>query len=75
MRTLALAALLGLSLAGCAAKDHWVYDVPAGGSAEQLRRDQQACAEESEITRLNEDRVILERSCMNDRGYIAHPAP
>jgi hypothetical protein len=70
------ALVLGLVLLlGACASERWVYGVPDGGSQEKLQQDLQTCRDEAKVTRLDEDQVILERSCMNDRGYVAHPAP
>lgn len=66
--------LAALLMTACASGRDWVYVIPENGSATRLRTDLQACVEESKIVRLAEQREILERSCMNDHGYVTGPA-
>lgn len=64
--------LLGLGLmlfaSGCA--EQTTYAAPPGRSSSTLEKDRAACHDESQIQRLQEDRVTLEQQCMMSLGYI-----
>ncbi|HUP93236.1 MAG TPA: hypothetical protein VM074_13390 [Solimonas sp.] len=67
MRKLVIACA-GLLLASCAS-DGWVYDAPAGVSAQTLETDRENCALEAGVAMQPEDRGNMERACMLQRGY------